>query len=257
MASVFAVLGRPGSEAGLFARLLRARLRAPLEVISVPAAAATEIAHRTHLGQRLQQHQNLCGDCGDAWLPSALVAPLVQSRLQHAASQPHPVVLAGFPRTLDQMRMLQHAGLGTPRVVHLAMSRQQAVQRVGERRVCATCGEPMYRLPPPVDASGAAAAHGRLYAHFVESDCDKPVPQSADLDAKEELAQRLDAFDRHTLPLIERLRAGGAVQDVPITVAAPSGEGEAAANFLSADDIWTAIQESCGLEAWKDSEAKK
>ena len=51
---VYAVLGRPGTEAAMVARLLGARLN---EVVSVPSAATAEVEHSTHLGKRLQGRQ--------------------------------------------------------------------------------------------------------------------------------------------------------------------------------------------------------
>jgi len=234
------LVGRAGAEVPLFARLLGARLGA--EVVSVPAAAAAEVAHGTHLGKQLGTATT--ADTLGQPLPSSLVAPLVMPKLQRAlqlSAQQPTLVLSNFPRTLDQLTMLQQAGLpALPRVVHLTLSRAEAERRLAERHVCANCGEAMHRLP-----SQPGAPPG-LHAHLLEeaTDCDAPAPCRAAIDATEAARRRLDAFDAHMPPLLERLRARGAdVHDVPVL------EG--------ADDTWAAIEAACGLDPLPGSEAAR
>ena len=226
------MLGRPGAEAHLFSRLLAARLRG--SVVSVPSAAAAETAHSTHLGSELSRAVGMrAGTLGEP-LPNSLVWPLMQSRLERAArpGERGAIVLHGFPRNLDQLRMLQQAGLLAPTVVHLALERHEAERRVAERRVCATCGGAMYPLPK---AEGAPAAV--LYAHHAEdvTDCDSPDPRQAEVDQPAIAHRRLDAYDKHTVPLLERLRGtrGVALHEVDVHV--------------PAEDAWAAIETACGL----------
>jgi adenylate kinase family enzyme len=220
---VLSLLGRPGTDTGLFARLLAARLRAP-EALSVRVAAAAEVRHRTHLGVQIERWSD---EHVGANLPSALVAPLVQSRLQMAAASGGELVLAGFPRSADQLRMMQHAGLSTPTVLHLSLPRDQSVLRVADRRVCDACGEPMY----PLNAVKGAPAG--LHTHLVESDCETPIPRQDSADLSSPLALRLDDFDTHTAPLLEQLRGRGAVLDIPL--------GE------TAQATWNGVLVACGL----------
>lgn len=231
---MLALLGRPGTELSLHARLLAARLRC--EVLSVPNAAAAEVAHGTHLGGRLAEAAAVAGAAG-ALLPSSLVAPLVMERLKRTLLLPRPeeatkLVLSGFPRTADQLTMLQQSGaaagvVAAPTVVHLTLERAEAERRLATRRVCASCGEAMYPMPPseqqrakvaaasvPGGAAASAAAGAAsavLYTHLVEeaSECDAPLPVHAASDASDAVLRRLDAFDQHTLPLLERLRSRG------------------------------------------------
>ena len=83
----------------------------------------------------------------------------------------------------------------------------------------------MYPVPVPDSASGAHQPGGGLpagatvYAHLVEdaSECDQPRPVQAAMDAADAVKRRLDAFDAHTLPLLERLRARGTeIIEVPL-----------------------------------------
>ena len=219
------LLGRPGAEVPLFARLLSARLRA--ELVSVPAAAAAELAHATHLGAQLQKAAPLIG----APLPAALVAPLVLPKLERAtrgAAEPN-LVLSGFPRTLEQLTMLQHAGVSAmPRIVHLTLPRAEAERRLASRCVCANCGEAMHTLPP------SAGAPAGLHVHLLEeaTECEAPKPSRAAADAPDAVRRRLDAFDALTMPLIEKLQARGAeVREVAVCE--------------SADETWRAVEAAC------------
>lgn len=226
MSQVYALLGRPSTEVATFARLISARLRAA-EVISIPAVVAAEVSHRTHLGTQLSSHA--AKEEAGSWLPSALVAPLVQARLQRAQQAGGVMVLSGFPRTRDQLQMLQQAGVPSPHVLHLARARDDAERHIADRRICAACGEPMYPLPA---VDGAPAG---LHSHFVETDCDADTPLRAAIDDAGALQRRLDAYDTHTVPLLERLRVGGAASFHELAV------GD------SAEDTWAAIQAAIGL----------
>lgn len=261
---LLSVIGRPGAERALYARLLSARLRC--EVLSVSKAAAMEAAAGTHLGSKLREAAAAIetGGSKQALLPSNLVAPIVSERLQRALlipnSRPDKVnlVLSGFPRSADQLQMLQMAGAragvpATPKVIHLVLGRDEAERRLAIRRVCTSCGEAMYPMPPKeqqkakaaaaslpggAEASAkAGAASANLYTHLVEraSECDAPRPVRAQADEAEFAALRLDAYDRHTLPLLDALRARGAeVIDVPV--------------LESAEETWTAVELALGLE---------
>ncbi len=222
---LLAVLGRPGTEAPLFARLLSARLRA-VETVSVRAAAAAEISHNTHLGMQIAARAANAAEAG-CLLPSSLVAPLVQPRLQRVQAMGGTCILSNFPRTADQLRMLQHFGLPAPQVLNLELSRPDAERRVADRRVCESCGEPMYPIPAVVGAPGG------LHAHLVESECDAPAPRREVLDLGPALTRRLDAFDEHTVPLLHALRGRGAVHDITLG--------------STAQATWDAVLAACGL----------
>ncbi len=232
--TVWSVLGRPGTEVHVFARLLAARLRAS-QLLSVPQSAAAEVAHRTHLGTQLAPLLS-----GGAPLPTPLVASLVADPLRRAVEQAEAaasgatLVLSGFPRDRDQLRMLQMSGVRAPRVLVLDATRDEAEDMLRKRRVCAACGEPMGALPPAKGAPPGAP----LFAHLLDDavECDAPAPVRSDADSGEAARRRLDAFDERTAPLIDALGRGGADAVV-----------RAAVHPLAAD-TWEAIEEACGLD---------
>ena len=219
-----AVIGRPGTEAPLFARLLSARLRAA-EPLSVRVAAAAEVSHNTHVGVQIAARVANSAEVGHL-LPSSLVAPLVQPRIQRALSTGRICIMSNFPRTSDQLRMLQQSGMPTPLVLHLELSRLDAERRVADRRVCDSCGDPMYPMP------AVAGAPGGLHVHLIEADC-APAPRHHALDLGVALKRRLDAFDQHTVPLLKELRGRGAVHDIAL--------GD------TAEATWDAVLAACGL----------
>jgi adenylate kinase family enzyme len=239
---VWSVLGRPGLETSLLARLLSARLRGQL--LSVPDAAAAEVTHGTHAGQQLVAlaQSNVPGTL----LPSPLVHTLVQDPLRRAVETASDgrakptLVLSGFPRTTDQVRMLQMAGVPPPRVLVLGATREEAERRLAARRVCATCGEPMHELPPAKDAPAGAPP---LFAHMVdESDCEAPSPVRAAADEPAAAAHRLDQYEAHTAPLLEALRAGGASAVLDVAVAD------------RVEDTWERLEQAVGLEPLRPPE---
>ena len=224
------LLGRPGAETPLFGRLLSARLRA--ELVSIPVAAAAEVRHATHLGKQLLEHTQASASAMGAPLPSRLVAPLVLPKLQRALQADAPMVLSGFPRTPDQLAMLQHAGvMEPPMIVHLTLERGEAERRLAARMVCGNCGEAMVPMPP------REGVPSNLMVHMLEeaTDCDAPAPTRAAIDEAEAVKRRLDAYDEQTLPLFDKLRARGAViHEVAV--------------LDSAEDTWDAVAVACGLE---------
>ena len=146
-------------------------------------------------------------------------------------------MLAGFPRTAEQLTMLQHAGMAAPpQVVHLTLPRSEAEHKIAARRVCANCGEAMHELP------AQPGAPPNLLTHLLEeaTACDAPRPVRAAADAADVAARRLDAYELHTLPALERLRSRGA-------------EVTKVAVLESVDETWRAIEHAFGLEPLESS----
>ena len=103
----------------------------------------------------------------------------------------------GFPRTLGQVPQLEHlereVGFGIEAYIEIAVTADEALARMGGRRVCPTCGATYHlRTKPP--------ARDEL--------CDRdqtPLVRRAD-DAADVLRVRQDVYDTHTGPVIEHYR---------------------------------------------------
>ena len=127
---VVAVIGAPSSEAAVFGRVLADRLRR--RVVCVRTLLQLEQRHRTHVGTQIEAAQ-ASGPGG--LLPTQLVAPLVVQALRAAASD--GVVLAGYPRSVEQHRHLETMGLAPRTLVHLSVPPARQAHRFGTRCVIA------------------------------------------------------------------------------------------------------------------------
>lgn len=125
-------------------------------------------------------------------VPDHLVIRLVEDRLDRPDCEAG-VLLDGFPRTLDQARML--LGMAEGRglrllVIHLKVDYDVITARLTGRRLCPQCGT-LYniRLKPPI-VSGRCDIEG---ARLIIREDDKEAV----------IRQRLVAYDAQTMPVLE------------------------------------------------------
>lgn len=126
-------------------------------------------------------------------VPDAVIVKIVTERLDQGGPDAQ-YMFDGFPRTLEQARMLdevlvEHRG----RIEHvflLDVARDVLVDRLAGRRVCRSCGAVYHvRNIPPKKAGVCDACGGALY-------------QRPD-DTEETVLNRLEVFKRQTQSLIE------------------------------------------------------
>jgi adenylate kinase len=197
------LLGAPGSGKGTQAAEITKRHRIPH--ISSGGIFRDEIAKKSELGNQVQEYVT-----SGRLVPDELVVEIVSRRI----SQPdcrQGFLLDGYPRTVSQAESLDNH-LDTIKhkldaVIHLALSEEEAIRRLSNRRQCEKCGR-VYNLasqPPAVadkcDADGAA---------LIQREDDKP----------ETVRKRLMVFNDLTQPLIAYYRGSGVLQtvngDVPV-----------------------------------------
>jgi adenylate kinase len=124
------------------------------------------------------------------------------------------ILLDGFPRTVLQAealdRMLYDLSRPLTAVIALSLSDEDAVHRLGGRRMCEGLGDP---FPLHVDDAESVAACTRLGGRIVIRPDDQP----------EVILQRLRVYDAETEPLIgfyeargllHRISAAGSPEDV-------------------------------------------
>ncbi|QDV36001.1 adenylate kinase family protein [Tautonia plasticadhaerens] len=103
----------------------------------------------------------------------------------------------GFPRTLGQVplmaRLEQAVGFEIERYVEIAVSPDEALARMGGRRVCPTCAATYHLRKSPPKAEGVCDRDGT------------PLVGRAD-DAPEVLGVRQAVYDEHTGPVVEHYR---------------------------------------------------
>jgi adenylate kinase len=153
----------------------------------------------TALGQRVREYL----DQG-ALVPDELVGDVIAIRLGRpdAASG---FVLDGFPRTVEQVeildRVLARLGVTLDAVILLVAPRRQIVSRLSGRRVCPNCLE-VYHLD-----------HRPPRSRGVCDSCGSALVQRVD-DTESVILERLEVFDKQTLPAVELYRKRGVLHEV-------------------------------------------
>lgn len=120
-------------------------------------------------------------------VPDEVIIGVISERLAEADCQ-NGFILDGVPRTIPQAEALEKVGITFDAVVSLEISDEEIVERMGGRRVCASCGAPFHvkNLPPKVEGV-CDACGGKLEARAD----DKP----------EVVRDRLKVYHKETAPL--------------------------------------------------------
>ena len=196
------LLGAPGAGKGTQAQKIRETHGVPQ--ISTGDILRENVAKGTSLGLAAKAVM----DRGEL-VPDQLVCDMVGKRLLEPDCAPG-FILDGFPRTVAQAEWLDQYLSGksfaghpcakiAPIVINIAVAYNQLLRRLTGRRSCPTCGRiyNIYFQPPRVpdvcDADGAK------------------LVQRKD-DTEEVISERLKAYERQTLPLLEFYQAKGRLQ---------------------------------------------
>lgn len=174
------LLGAPGAGKGTLASYLIEQMGVPS--ISTGNILREAIKNNTPLGQSAKEYM----DAGKL-VPDEVIIGVISERLAEADCQ-NGFILDGVPRTIPQAEALEKAGITFDAVVSLEISDEEIVERMGGRRVCASCGAPFHvkNLPPKVEGV-CDACGGKLEARAD----DKP----------EVVRDRLKVYHKETAPL--------------------------------------------------------
>jgi adenylate kinase len=126
----------------------------------------------------------------------SLVNKLVEDRLQEPDAK-QGAVLDGFPRNIDQAQALEHllGDAGVKLCIDIELANELVLQRLSSRRVCQECGT-IYKDSDPAAISGTCEVCG---GDVIQRTDDKP----------EAIQQRLETFERDTLPLLSFYESRG------------------------------------------------
>jgi adenylate kinase len=201
------LLGPPGAGKGTQAKLISETYGIPQ--ISTGDILRDDVARKTELGLKAKEIMGR----GDL-VPDELVCGMVADRLL-LADCVRGFILDGFPRTLRQAEWLDaqlekmRAGkdnearqaCAPPVVIRLVVEYNQLLQRLTGRRSCPTCGliYNVYHQPPKVQ--GICDVDGT------------PLVARPD-DAEEVISERLKAYEKLTLPLVEYYGSRGRLIEV-------------------------------------------
>jgi adenylate kinase len=195
------MLGPPGAGKGTQAKLIAQRYG--IAHISTGDILRENVAQGTELGKKaraIMERGELVSD--------DLVCEMVRERLTRPDCD-HGFILDGFPRTAAQAAWLDRLLLArrfagrtlSPIVIAVKIAYNQLLQRLTGRRSCPTCGR-IYNvnLQPP-RREGICDLDGT------------PLVQRGD-DSEEVISERLKAYERQTMPLVEYYGRQGSVQEV-------------------------------------------
>jgi len=198
------LLGAPGAGKGTQAKVVVENYGIPQ--VSTGDLLRDHVARGTELGKQakaVMESGNLVSD--------DLVNGMVAERLSRPDCA-RGFILDGFPRTVGQAQWLDNwlatqlfekTGLkkSTPVVINIAVGYNLLLKRLTGRRSCPTCGRiyNIYFSPPRVD-------------ELCDLDGSKLVTRRDD--CEEVISERLKAYERDTLPLIEYYRSKGQMVEI-------------------------------------------
>ena len=201
------LFGPPGAGKGTQAKLISRAYGIPQ--ISTGDLLRENVARGTDLGVKVK---TLLGS--GALVSDGLVCDMVADRLRNADCD-RGFILDGFPRTVGQAEWLdghlksRQTDEGArapfsaiaPVVIRLVVEYNQLLHRIAGRRSCPTCGRiyNVYFQPPKVE--GICDVDG---GRFVARPDDK----------EEVVAERLKAYERQTLPLVDYYSAKGRLVEI-------------------------------------------
>ena len=196
-AHILIFLGPPGAGKGTQARAVSKELGIPH--ISTGDILRESARKETGLGLAAKARM----DKGDL-VPDDVMCRIVGERLSEADCQ-DGAILDGFPRTLGQAcfldQLLEQRESKSALLLNLQLEQTQVIKRLTGRRVCSKCGEiyNVYLNPPRQDGI-----------------CDKDGSQLFQRpdDNEEAIRQRLLAYERETVPLIDYYRSKNALHDI-------------------------------------------
>ncbi|HWR14349.1 MAG TPA: adenylate kinase [Terriglobales bacterium] len=199
------LLGAPGAGKGTQSKIISAKYGIPQ--ISTGDLLRENVAKCTELGRSAKAIM----ERGEL-VPDHLVQDMLAKRIVEGGDTNRGFILDGFPRTLAQAQWLDgfleawtaavNPGHTTPPVViNVAVGYNQLLRRLTGRRSCPTCGRiyNVYLQPPRVadlcDIDGSVLATRR-------DDCEEVI------------SERLSAYERQTLPLIDYYQSRGTLHEI-------------------------------------------
>lgn len=191
------LLGPPGAGKGTQAARIIADYKIPH--ISTGDIFRKNIKQGTELGIRAQEYMN-----EGKLVPDDLVVEIAVDRLTEEDCQ-KGFLLDGFPRTVHQAEeldnFLHNKGEKVDHVINISVEKDELIRRLIGRRVCKDCGATYHidTMTPKVDG--------------ICDICGGPLYQRSD-DNKETVENRIDVYEKQTVPLIEYYKKAGVVTDI-------------------------------------------
>ena len=191
------LMGAPGAGKSTQSRLLKQRF--PLMVYATGQILRDEVAAGTTLGLLAEGYFER-----GTLLPDEVMIAMMTERLRRLPDE-RGFLLDGFPRTTQQAEaldgLLQRLNRSLTAVISLDLSDEEAVRRLGGRRMCEGLGEP---FPLHVDDTESVNACLRLGGRLVMRPDDEP----------DVILERLRVYQEETEPLLDFYRGRGLLREL-------------------------------------------
>jgi adenylate kinase len=180
------LFGPPGAGKGTQAERLRKDFELPY--IATGDMLRANVKEQTDLGKKAKEYM----DAGDL-VPDDLIVAMARDRLSQDDAQ-DGFILDGFPRTIDQAKVLdeQLSDLGRRVTAALLIDvpDEEVIRRLSGRRMCVKAGHNYHVEFDPPKHDGVCDQDG---SRLVQREDDKP----------EVVGNRLRVYHEHTKPLID------------------------------------------------------
>jgi adenylate kinase len=183
------LMGAPGAGKSTQSRMLKARY--PLHVLATGQMLRDEVTKQTALGLLAESYFQR-----GTLLPDDVMIAVITERLLHLPAG-QGFLLDGFPRTVVQAEaldaLMRRLNRSINAVISLSLDDQEAVRRLGGRRMCEGLGEP---FPLHIDDTASVEACVRLGGRLMMRPDDEP----------QVILERLRVYEQETAPLLDYYR---------------------------------------------------
>lgn len=191
------LLGAPGAGKGTQARKLSEAFEVP--DISTGDMFRNAVSQGTPMGTAAKRFM----DRGEL-VPDDVTIGIVEERLAQPDASAG-FVLDGFPRTVHQATafdaMLAAMSTTLDAVIEIAVPRELLIERLTQRRTCATCQTSYHLTSAPPKSAGVCDRCGGKLVH-------------RDDDSEKTVLHRLEVHDAQTAPLVSYYKGAGLLRTV-------------------------------------------
>jgi len=176
------ILGAPGAGKGTQSDIISKKLNIPH--ISTGDILRKEISQGTELGKKVKEYVE-----SGRLVPDEIIADILLNELKNDVYK-NGYILDGFPRNIDQAKILENKGISFDKVVLIDTSEDEVLKRLSGRRVCEKCGAVynIYYNKPKIDG--------------ICDNCGGKLIQRDD-DKEDVVKRRFEVFYNQTMPVIK------------------------------------------------------
>ncbi len=177
------IFGAPGAGKGTQAKNIVKHFG--IEHISTGDLMRAEVKLGTDLGKKLDEIMS-----AGQYVPDDITVELLKNKLNDGSTE-KGFLLDGFPRTIEQVYMLEKIVPEVDKVIEIDVENEAIVERLSSRRTCAKCGQIFNAKLQDLSSNICP-----------KEDCNGELTQRKD-DNAETIRKRLEVYEASTKPIIK------------------------------------------------------